>query len=146
MQEAGVLAALRHPNVVSFLGVVAVSARMQASLLLPGRPGLWLLWGPQVRLPAQTPSGNAYRGRQLLPHASQVPPTIVTEYCARGSLNEVLQAARRSPAKAAELSWPRRLQMVRVLMAGGVCSAALHFAVLCAPCSDSLACPVHTSV
>ena len=43
------------------------------------------------------------------------PPCVVTEYCSKGSLTEVLQAARRTPSIAAKLDWPRRLSMVRVL-------------------------------
>ena len=36
------------------------------------------------------------------------PPAIVTEYCAKGSLTDVLRAARRDPAS---LPWPLRLRM-----------------------------------
>ncbi len=42
----------------------------------------------------------------------QLPPAIVTEYCARGSLYSCLQSARTDPAAAAELTWARRLSMV----------------------------------
>lgn len=62
-EEAGLLASLRHPNCVNFLGVVFS------------------------------------------------PPAIITEYCTRGSLMGVLHAARRNPAAARELTWPRRLSM-----------------------------------
>ena len=64
LQEAGMMAALRHPNIVAFLGVCPT------------------------------------------------PPCVVTEYCARGSLHDVLRLARSSPARAAQLDWPRRLNMV----------------------------------
>jgi hypothetical protein len=40
------------------------------------------------------------------------PPCMVTEYCARGSLNDVLKRARASPSLAQQLDWPRRLNMV----------------------------------
>ncbi|EFN51103.1 hypothetical protein CHLNCDRAFT_14990, partial [Chlorella variabilis] len=63
LQEAGLLAALRHPNVVNFLGVC------------------------------------------------HLPPCILTEYCSRGSLAEVLIRARQSARLAAELTWRRRLAM-----------------------------------
>ena len=43
----------------------------------------------------------------------RLPPALVTEYCARGSLYDCLHAARTSPAVAAELTWARRLGMVR---------------------------------
>lgn len=45
------------------------------------------------------------------------PPAVVTEYCARGSLNDVLKRGRGSPSLAAQLDWPRRLNMVRTLVA-----------------------------
>ena len=36
------------------------------------------------------------------------PPCVVTEYCARGSLNDVLKRARQMPALASQLDWARR--------------------------------------
>ena len=39
------------------------------------------------------------------------PPCMVTEYCASGSLLDVLSLARRQPTFAAQLSWGRRLGM-----------------------------------
>ncbi|GBF95597.1 hypothetical protein Rsub_08578 [Raphidocelis subcapitata] len=39
------------------------------------------------------------------------PPCVVTEFCALGSLYDVLRKARREPAFAARLTWPRRLLM-----------------------------------
>ncbi len=39
------------------------------------------------------------------------PPCIVTEFCARGSLCDLLAAARSDPEVAAQLSWRRRLTM-----------------------------------
>lgn len=62
-KESNMMAALRHPNVVAFLGVCLE------------------------------------------------PPCIITEYCARGSLTDVLRGAKASPAKASLLDWPRRLNM-----------------------------------
>ena len=58
------MAALRHPNCVGFLGVVAF------------------------------------------------PPCVVSEYCVRGALSDVLREARRSEAKAKRLDMARRLMMV----------------------------------
>ncbi|KAA6426630.1 MAG: kinase [Trebouxia sp. A1-2] len=63
-QEAGMMASMRHPNVVMYLGVCLQ------------------------------------------------PPCVVTEYCARGSLNDVFKRARATPALAAQLDWGRRLNMV----------------------------------
>eukprot|EP00884_Botryococcus_braunii_P001864 jgi/Botrbrau1/11679/Bobra.0195s0010.1 len=39
------------------------------------------------------------------------PPRIITDYCARGSLSEVLGKARLQPNISAQLTWPRRLSM-----------------------------------
>ncbi|KAI8465776.1 MAG: kinase-like domain-containing protein [Monoraphidium minutum] len=39
------------------------------------------------------------------------PPCIVTEYCARGSVYNVLFRARRDPALAAQITWMRRVEM-----------------------------------
>ncbi len=39
------------------------------------------------------------------------PPAVLTEYCARGSLNDVLKRARTHPSLATQLDWPRRLNM-----------------------------------
>jgi hypothetical protein len=41
------------------------------------------------------------------------PPALVTEYCARGSLADVLCAAKTSAALASRLDWGRRILMVR---------------------------------
>lgn len=62
-KESTMMAALRHPNIVGFLGVCLS------------------------------------------------PPCIVTEYCARGSLTDVLRGGKYFSAKASLLDWPRRLNM-----------------------------------
>lgn len=46
------------------------------------------------------------------PGPPAAPPCVVTEYCSRGSLNDVLRAAKNSSAKTAQLDWPRRLNMM----------------------------------
>ena len=65
--EAGLMAALRHPNIVAFMGLCTS------------------------------------------------PPAIVTELCSRGSLADVLKAAKRDPAS---LPWPLRLRMAVDAAAG----------------------------
>ena len=61
--QVSIMAALRHPNVVMFMGLCLE------------------------------------------------PPCIVTEFCARGSLYDVLKKARASPAFAQQLDWSKRLSM-----------------------------------
>ena len=63
LQEAGMMAAMRHPNVVMYLGVCLQ------------------------------------------------PPAVVTEYCARGSLNDVLKKCLAKPELTVQLDWVRRLGM-----------------------------------
>ena len=46
------------------------------------------------------------------------PPCIVSEYCARGSLTEVLRRARAAPDPAAALSWARRLSIAAEAASG----------------------------
>lgn len=62
-KEAGIMASVRHPNVISYLGVCAE------------------------------------------------PACIVTEYCSKGSLTDVLRRGRISTSHAAALDWSRRLNM-----------------------------------
>lgn len=62
-KESNMMASLRHPNVVGFLGVCLE------------------------------------------------PPSIITEYCARGSLTDVLRGAKTSKQKANMLDWSKRLNM-----------------------------------
>lgn len=61
--QVTIMAALRHPNILLFMGMVIE------------------------------------------------PPCLVSEWCARGSLYDVLTKARKSPALAPALDWTRRLNM-----------------------------------
>jgi serine/threonine protein kinase len=72
-REAGVMAALHHPNCVQLMGICAD------------------------------------------------PAAIVTEYCPRGSLYDVLSTARRDPVAARQLTWTRRLHL-----AMGAAQGMLH--------------------
>jgi serine/threonine protein kinase len=65
VQEAGLLASLRHPNVVSYYGICLD------------------------------------------------PPCLLTEYCAHGSLAELLARANQEAEAAAMLTWPVRLALVK---------------------------------
>ncbi|KAI3430255.1 hypothetical protein D9Q98_004851 [Chlorella vulgaris] len=72
-KEAGLMASLRHPNVVLFLGVCSS------------------------------------------------PPAVVTEYCSRGSLLDVLRAAHHVEQAAQQLTWVRRLSMALDAAKGMLC-------------------------
>jgi hypothetical protein len=50
------------------------------------------------------------------------PPAIITEYCERGSLTGLLQAAKALPERAAEMTWRFRIRMVRACMLACVCA------------------------
>ncbi|GAB4821009.1 hypothetical protein N2152v2_008055 [Parachlorella kessleri] len=63
-KEAALMCSLRHPNIVTFLGVCPF------------------------------------------------PPCVVTEYCSRGSLSDVLRSAKTSASLAAKLDWNRRLSLM----------------------------------
>ena len=65
LAEAQVMSAMRHPNLVTFMGVCLL------------------------------------------------PPCILTEHCSQGSLYGVLRQAAQDPTFAAQLTWRRRLAMVR---------------------------------
>jgi serine/threonine protein kinase len=62
-REAGMMASLRHPSIVMYLGVCLE------------------------------------------------PPAVITEYCGRGSMNDVLRKAKANNSLAMQLDWPRRLNM-----------------------------------
>ncbi len=71
--QVNIMAALRHPNVVLFMGVCLE------------------------------------------------PPCVVSEWCARGSLFDVLIKARSTPALAPQLDWGRRLNMALDAAKVGAC-------------------------
>lgn len=75
------MASVRHPNVISYLGVCAE------------------------------------------------PACIVTEYCSKGSLTDVLRRGRASVAHRTALDWPRRLNMA--MDAAKVASARHHTGITC---------------
>ena len=83
------------------------------------------------------------------------PPCIVTEFCARGSLYDVLKKARGAPAFAQQLDWSRRLSMaldaakvtalliiveISPLLRFYLCCAVLHCAVPCCAALLSSSC------
>ena len=64
-----------------------------------------LLWQISIMASLRHPNVVMFMGMCL------EPPCIVTEFCARGSLFDVLRKARTSPAFAQQLDWSRRLSM-----------------------------------
>ena len=67
---------------------------------------------PRKRRQATFGTGRAASTLQGFLGVCPYPPVVVTEYAANGSLYDVLRAARTSPAKAAKLTWHRRLSLV----------------------------------
>lgn len=152
------MAAMRHPNIVGFLGVCAgvywgwdsyvffavrhpsacAFAQVEGwylclGCLVTAAPCAkcvsleWEMAGVAVPLPAPATAiptharthvhtlAHTHAHTQSFAPAARlpaVPPCVVTEYCSKGSLTDVLKAARQSPAAAARLDWGRRLGMV----------------------------------
>lgn len=83
-------------------------------------PGVgWACAGPRMadrshRALAQHPASAQTARHTLGPRPRSAHPA---EYCSRGSLYDVLRAAAQQPDKAAELTWQRRLGMVRLAAA-----------------------------
>ena len=65
----------------------------------------------------------------------QLPPTVITEYCGKGSLLDVLQGAAASRPKAAQLTWTRRLNMALDAAKGMLCVG--WGGSCCVGCSES---------
>lgn len=127
---------LRHPNIVNCMGLcdappaIVTGARQRCLrggrwraacvvVLGCGRPPPKLLRRPRCLLPSVTlrnPSVHPYpppgpSSRTKSPTKSPLPRAA--EYCSRGSLFDLLQAARASPTAgvAVQLTWQRRLAM-----------------------------------
>jgi serine/threonine protein kinase len=106
-RESGVMARMRHPNIVSFMGLCALPpCILTGDSTCPGAVVAFpvvafLACGAALALlcPAATSL------LLLLPLCA--PSCLVTEYCSRGSLFELLQ----NPSAAPQLTWAVRLSM-----------------------------------
>ena len=101
---------MRHPNLVSFMGLCVVPP-----CILTGKPKRVTLAHSALHERCQWRLLVAY-----LPSICILMLLMVTmiavlpaEFCARGSLYDVLRRARQDPKRAAELTWQLRLSMVR---------------------------------
>lgn len=103
-EEAGLLASLRHP--VS-LGGSRCGGKEPGPACFEARP--CCCTARQQGRPScpPTPAQNCVSFFAVC----HQPPCIVTEFCARGGLDDVLADARRDPAAAAEMTWARRLSL-----------------------------------
>lgn len=101
-QEATIMAGLHHPNVITLMAVCP----FPATIVTGGRPRRRTARASTAGCPAWFKILHA-----RLPHDPCA--ACCAEYCARGSLLDVLKRARASPAAARQLSWPVRLSMVR---------------------------------
>lgn len=101
--------ACRHPNIVSFCECSPTGQLRQLRQHYCrgrlARPIGGCVWSHACAPPSLSPRSN-------VDGICHTPPAIITEYCANGSLAELLGRARRDPAVEAALSWPRRITML----------------------------------
>lgn len=97
LQEAAMMTRMRHPNIVQASSQGWLPESLPGVVSLP--PVLTSPRSTTLCLPLQ------FMGLCTLP------PALITEYCQRGSLYDVMQAAKRDPSVAAQLTWRRRLGM-----------------------------------
>lgn len=90
---------MRHPNIIHFLGYVSWPPAIVTGALAAAQ-------GRPAAAPAAPPSMPACS------LTACVPTLAIAEYCARGSLLQVLRAAKSNDRLAAQLTWPHRLAMV----------------------------------
>lgn len=99
------MASLRHPCIIQFMGLC-----LMPPCLVTGQ--LPVLHRKDGRKPAADSHERACCDVAGQPVSLPRPHTHVpAEYCARGSLYDVLRAAATNPARAAELTWRRRLSL-----------------------------------
>jgi hypothetical protein len=99
------MARMRHPNLVSFMGLCTIPP-----CILTGKPDRLKTLPPRRKLLATGARPPPPCRLRWLP--DRLPPRPCTaEYCARGSLYDVLRRGRQDPARAAELTWSLRLAM-----------------------------------
>lgn len=100
------MAALRHPNVVAFLGVCASPPCVATGAPWAGAEEGTGQWRRSVTGAAPPLGIPACQTNQLpLSH-------VAAEYCSRGSLTDVLRGGKGNATKARQLDWARRLNMV----------------------------------
>ena len=111
-QEASVMTRMRHPNVVSFMGL----SLMPPLIVTGGSPEAKLLASgvvPTISWPLALALCTCYlQASSLTPVHHAYSSLPAAEFCEKGSLYDVLRRARQAD-KAAELTWQLRIQMVR---------------------------------
>jgi serine/threonine protein kinase len=127
-KEAGMMASLRHPNVVLFLGLCTSPPAVVTGGNSRGGGG------DDGREPWKAPTipqRSRHPALAMLPAARErscalrlvgpfLPPGPA-EYCSRGSLLDVLRAGHVSPQAALQLTWVRRLSMALDAAKGMLC-------------------------
>lgn len=92
---------------------------MPPAMITGGGVTGWRGWSPAIALQAHSPSLVPCSRAQ---HFVSLRNThSLAEYCARGSLADVLRAAKASPSKLAQLTWLRRLNMALDATKGMLC-------------------------
>ena len=114
-QEAAVMTCMRHPNVVGFMGVCMMPPCIVTGAAARAEGG-WLATLASWRALACSPHDAALwcfkpstSAAFLTTHPHRTP--TCAEYCAKGSLFDVLRAAARSKERGAALTWQLRLHM-----------------------------------
>ena len=115
LQEAGLMASMHHPNVVNFLGICSLPPCILTGERLGAAPGCTVAFALQLCLGARLHTDDA---ACLI--VCELPSS---EFCSRGSIYDLMRRASRAPQLAAELTWQRRLTMVRP--AGPPCTCTL---------------------
>lgn len=100
--EARVMCHLRHPNIGEPASSACACTVLTAAACCPSASSM----------PAEPPPPCTLHAVSFI-GVCTMPPCLVTEYCSRGSLYDVLHSAAHDASLAAQLTWPLRLHMVR---------------------------------
>ena len=120
------MASLRHPCCVQFLVSCCWRVWLVRVACLPGQLSvcnssqlcMHVCICMYACMPVAGPAHPPSRPRRALQGVCVAPPAIVSEFCARGSLTDVLREARLAPDPAAVLSWSRRLSIAAEAASG----------------------------
>lgn len=116
LQEAGVMARMRHPNIVAFIGVCAVppcvlTGKLSGEKVFRNWPGIQLhsrFELPWLHLVSHHGGTSSWAATPRPTGRVAMANPLGAEYCSRGSVYALL----RDPQAAPQLTWRLRLSMV----------------------------------